>query len=433
MNDRTRIAERIGQVLDEGLGPSPGEELLERRKRALVAYVAARPVSNRLRWGRLAGVAVAAMALLALVGTLVMSLRPSSLSFTIGEQGAPAREGVWVRSGANERVSIDFEDGSRFELYDRSSARVVEATSARVQLDLNNGVVHARIEGREKAKWVVRAGPYQVTVLGTVFSVSWHDESGDLQVEVDKGRVWVEGAELGESGVTLEPGYILQADSAQGHVILRSSPTEPAVKEVIGEVSPAHDGDESDLSHDMIGGDASSEDHEEPATEEQRRDRGRTAEQRPVWQILCEAGDLRGAVAAAEQSGLSEVVQLADMETLWKLAKNARYGRRPLSAAQLLEGIRARFPTSVRARTAAYLLARLALDSKRNPEEARRWLRIYLKEAPGGAFAGEALGHLVEVCTSTGRDAEAASTARVYLERYPQGPFCARAREVLER
>jgi len=82
------------------------------------------------------------------------------------------------------------------------------------------------------------------------------------------------------------------------------------------------------------------------------------------------------------------------------------------------------------ARTAAFLLGRVAEEQDHSLADALRWYDRYLAEAPGGAYAGDALGRkMVLVSTAQGRDS-ARPLAERYLARFPGGPYAAAARDL---
>jgi TolA-binding protein len=87
---------------------------------------------------------------------------------------------------------------------------------------------------------------------------------------------------------------------------------------------------------------------------------------------------------------------------------------------------RERFPGTADAAQAAFLLGRSAA-----PAVAARWFDEYLREAPGGPFAREAAGRLVESHSRAGNHAAARQAASVYLQRYPNGPHAAFARSII--
>jgi len=92
--------------------------------------------------------------------------------------------------------------------------------------------------------------------------------------------------------------------------------------------------------------------------------------------------------------------------------------------------MRNRFSSSANARSAAFLLGRMADDSG-SASAALQWYDVYLSEAPSGSLAAEALGRkMLAVRRIRGRDA-ALGIAEEYLRRYPGGAHAKVARELV--
>jgi hypothetical protein len=130
---------------------------------------------------------------------------------------------------------------------------------------------------------------------------------------------------------------------------------------------------------------------------------------------------------------LPEVVAEADDAELWHLANWARHNRRTGLANRLFEVVRSRRPGSDRAATAAFMLGKSALDLNADPAGARKWLSIYLDEAPAGPLAEEALGRLISASERLGDLRGARRAARQYLDHYPEGTFRAVAKQAVAR
>jgi hypothetical protein len=112
------------------------------------------------------------------------------------------------------------------------------------------------------------------------------------------------------------------------------------------------------------------------------------------------------------------------------LGDAARYAGSSAVAKRAYGAIRTRFASSGEARTAAFLLGRVAEEQDHATVDAVRWYDTYVAEAPGGAFAGDALGRkMVLVSKTQGRDA-ARPLADRYLQRFPGGPYAAAAHDL---
>jgi hypothetical protein len=64
-----------------------------------------------------------------------------------------------------------------------------------------------------------------------------------------------------------------------------------------------------------------------------------------------------------------------------------------------------------------------------SPSAALRWYDTYLAEAPGGPFAGDALGRKM-VISSRGSPTAARALAQEYLRRFPSGTYASAARDL---
>jgi TolA-binding protein len=135
-------------------------------------------------------------------------------------------------------------------------------------------------------------------------------------------------------------------------------------------------------------------------------------------------------MADAERKGFSGICREASGADLLTLAEAARYAGRAERADQALKAVRARFGRGEDTAMAAYLLGRIAAESRRDHSDAAHWFRTYLTERPSGRLSREAEGRLLESLAFMDRRT-AREAARTYLEHYPSGPHAAFARNLL--
>ncbi len=95
-----------------------------------------------------------------------------------------------------------------------------------------------------------------------------------------------------------------------------------------------------------------------------------------------------------------------------------------------LLGVRERLPHSEQSAVAAFTLGRIALE-RESFERAARWFKTYLDELPGGLFAGDAAGLLMQTRSRQGDREAARVEAEHYLSLFPEGPYAAEARQIL--
>jgi TolA-binding protein len=134
-------------------------------------------------------------------------------------------------------------------------------------------------------------------------------------------------------------------------------------------------------------------------------------------------------VAAAELAGIGAAITSRSAPELKALAQAARYTGRTALALRAWHAIRQRFPGHPAAQQAAFFLGRIH-DQQGQAGEARRWLGVYLTEAPSGVYASEALGRQMMLQQKGPADV-AQRSARQYLDRFPNGAYAKAARSIL--
>jgi len=148
------------------------------------------------------------------------------------------------------------------------------------------------------------------------------------------------------------------------------------------------------------------------------------------WAGQLAAGKLEVIVTEAQRWGIDACLAEASSAELSALADAARYTRRGALAKRALLALRQRFAGSRRAAEAAFLLGRLA-EAEEGNAKALAWFERYLGEAPGGAYASEALGREMTLVQQLSGDERAALVAQEYLRRFPSGTYARAARALL--
>jgi TolA-binding protein len=134
---------------------------------------------------------------------------------------------------------------------------------------------------------------------------------------------------------------------------------------------------------------------------------------------------------AAQQRGVDRVLSQAALPDLVALGDAARYTGNTALAQRALQAQRKRFAGSSSSRAAAFLMGRIAEDQQHDGASALNWYNTYLKEAPQGAFAAEALGRRLVLLERTAGTAAARDSAESYLRRFPDGPYARVAQQIL--
>ncbi|MBK7583317.1 MAG: hypothetical protein IPI67_24390 [Myxococcales bacterium] len=267
---------------------------------------------------------------------------------------------------------------------------------------------------RPGARWVVAAGPFRVLVTGTRFAATWDPQSEVLTVSMEEGSVVVSGRcvesralSAGESASFGCRDAVTQADPPR-----MEFPRSPVVETTTPPKQP-------------------------PPRPQPERQVGTSTQSAPPpvaeWNALSREGRFREALAAAETEGFSSLCASMSAEQILQLGNSARLAGSTARVHEAFLSLRRRFPGSGPAATAAFHLGRIAFDGSGDYATAQRWFAAYLAEQPGGGFAEESLGRLMESEHRAGARAAAEASATRYLVRFPNGAHAAFAESLIRK
>jgi hypothetical protein len=411
---------RAGETIRDHDAPEPDRAAyVEARGRFVDAALAVGPARARRR--RHAAFAVAVAAVMVSAVALVFHLRELQrpLGFSTGAARATGVVAEYMVPPAGEDLSVYFSDGSVVTLDPTARARVDRTTSHGASVLVESGTIEANVVHRTDSEWAFVAGPYSVRVTGTAFELSW-DPAGYLDIRMKAGSVEVRGPDaMPPIRVTgsrrFTSGASVSADavaSARNEGQLpRSDGTEPLT---VAGASSAPRAREA-LRPEPIGS--------RPAQE------GETRPER--WSALVARGEYERVLDLAEKTGVDGVLSSANVDDLAALADAARFTRHGSLAERTLDRLRARFSGTGSAKAAAFLLGRMA-DDAGNTSTAISWYETYLREAPGGPLASEALGRRMLALRNQKNVESTRSAAKEYLERFTTGSYAPIAHEILE-
>ncbi|XXX72795.1 tetratricopeptide repeat protein [Sorangium sp. So ce134] len=431
MNERPPLdrLRALGRAQDDELA---AQDLRGARERFLESAAGGSPRPGAARLGPSRPRWIAPAALVALAGAcavlLLVLLPPSrSLSFAVGP--APGQVGAWIAAAEDAPLPVRFSDGTSLELDASARVRVVAADARGARVLLEGGRLTATVTHTATSAWNFNVGPFDVLVTGTRFELSWSPASEELKLVLREGSVAVSGPLVGgrravAAGETLEVFCKEQRfELTRGEPRAAALPppsSAPISAPIAAPIAPAASGPAPAPTGDAAG---------DGATAAKAAD---APPRRPGWRDLAAADRYREAMTAAEAEGFDGLVARASAADLLMLADAARFSGKPARAAAALTATRSRFAGSVEAAKAAFHLGRMAFDQRRSYAEAERWFGVYLEEQPGGSFAQEALGRVIECRELMGSAGGARDAARRYLARYPAGPHAARAERLLE-
>jgi len=334
------------------------------------------------------------------------------LRFEIGPSdpsgdGAPATPGIvgeWIAAPPRSPLPVRFSDGSVVRLEATTRARVIDLESDGSRVLLESGAAHASVVHRDRTRWSVQAGPFEVHVVGTQFEVAWEPARQTFTLTLEEGQVTVSGCALARPRV-VRTGETFQMTCREGEDPLAADaaplappPSPEPTAEALAPVAP----------------------------------RPSPAAPAPGWRQLLAAGHYEEAVAAADEAGLATICATADAESLMRLGDAARFAHRPDRAAAVLREVRRRFhDRDEEASVAAFDLGRIAFDDRAAYADAARWFDVYLRERPAGPLAREASGRRMEALERSGDRAAAVAAAERYLETFPGGPHESLARTLV--
>jgi FecR protein len=391
---RTSVRPPSSARLDRGLAT-----LRARLERG--ALPARRTQGRWLGWSLVGTVAVTALLITGVVRSRPPSTpaAPPPLAYRI--EGGSLVEGGYLREAGGAGVRLFFSEGTAFKLMPgtRSRLRTVDAAGARIAIE--HGTADFQVTPAKDHRWQVDVGPFLVTVKGTMFTVSWDAASERFELALRHGRVTVSGPITGGE-VALEAGQRLTVDLPKGETVIaapKSAPL-PAVEPAAAASAP------SARSAGSVG----------------RSDGGRR------WAAALAAGQLDRILDDATRAGVKATLEKASSDDLLALADAARYRRRMALAREALLAERRRFPESPRSLDATFLLGRVEEASDRGWAKAIEWYDEYLRRAPSGTYASEALGRKMTLTSKVEGASRARPVAEEYLRRFPGGTYAGPAK-----
>ncbi len=368
------------------------------------------------------------VALASLVGASAAAFARRDRAITFEVSNATVNDGGYV-AAAGVDASVRFSDRSELGVERGTRLRVsrLEAHGAHVMLE--GGHLHVRIHPQPQTSWTLDAGPYAVHVTGTEFDLAWRVEDQTLDLRLFKGSVVVDGP-LANGGLKMAAGQHLVAHANDGSLSIadgREATATPAEASTESSaLTPAAASTQPVVAPPVIGTVAS--------TAPGAGSRGGSAavlRGGDGWASRVAHGDFGAVLSEAERRGFDGAVAGASAVDLAALADAARYGRRPDLARRALIAARARFPTAVQARDAAFFLGGRA-GAQKSASLAVDWYDIYLREGPEGAYASQALGRKMALLERTRGLETARPIAIEYLQRFGVGPYAPAARRLLQ-
>ena len=379
--------------------------------------------------GVTAAMAIAAFALAPRV-LQRMHAGPPPLALQVESGAIDAAGAIVPRQGdATARPALRFEDGTVIKLGSETRGRLGNVDGHGAQVAIENGSAHVSVVHKPKARWLINAGPYLITVHGTVFSASWDESQQRLDVKMERGLVSVSGP-VTNGPISVRAGQALTVKLKRSQVLLRDLDRDDVVASLDADADADLDAPSADLTPPSV---ALALTAPTPAVRTRVASLQAKAARQPrlkTWTAALSAGDFDTILEDAERD-IGHTLATRGTEDLAALADAARYRRHDDVARRALLAQRRRFAGSPRAADAAFFLGRLDENGGRGHGPALAWYERYLDEAPRGSYVAEALGRKMIAVEEIHGAAAARNVAEQYLRRFPRGSYAGAARALL--
>jgi transmembrane sensor len=303
---------------------------------------------------------------------------PAPLALADGSRLGPvvvAREAARATWSLSDGSRLSFEPATRWEPLAISPTQFVSS--------LRNGAIAFEVQPNGPRRWLIEAGPVNIEVVGTRFSIR-RDEA-TVTVSVEHGAVLVRGEPVPDTVQKLTAGQSILVEIGEKRTKAASVKGAPVA------ATPAP---------------------------------------RPTWFEHAKKGDYRHAYDALGNAGvMREATHTRALDRLLALADVARLSGHPAEAVAPLERIVNEHPGRPEAALAAVTLGRLFLDQLGRPAQAALMLERALGLGAPSGLREDVRARLVEAHSRAGN----LPAARLALEKYEAEFPAGRRREELSK
>ena len=271
---------------------------------------------------------------------------------------------------------------------------VDEYAATRVQLTLRQGQARLQVAPNPHRRFTVLAADYEVSVIGTRFSVILGQSPGSprVTVQVEQGKVSVRNRKPPYDERILSAHETWTDGTASGEAA--DSPETTASATATDEPSA----EPSSLAPQTTPISASSR-----------------------WREVLHAQGPAAAFNALGPGGLAGAVANAGPKDLFELAEIARINGKLHDCANALNKLRRSYRNDSRAGLASFELGRLRVDSFGDLSGGADALRDAIQLSPNAPFREDAQARLVQLYQRQGQMDQCRSAKQAYLARYPNG------------
>ena len=385
----------------------------------------AKPSVRRSRqWPRLALAALAFSGLCGVVTVVALNYNANRpVTYVVRDVPTTTRD-TFIET-KDRGTEIRFSEGSLVGVMPETGLRILDTKPSGVTLSVERGQVRCNVVHKKNTDWTVRAGPFDIRVIGTNFAAQWQPVSGRFELSLHEGSVDVTGPQLsGTQRVVKGERLVVELHRGTKSLTQGQSPTEVPAGNT-----------ETELTRER----GSAVGEPAPGSEEARKD-GQGESQQSIataaptrsaeqarWEDLARSGRYKDALKIVDGAGFHSVLARSDAAGVRLLADTARMAGAPRKAQQALLTLRNQH--GKKAET-AFLLGKIAADQLGAPAAALVWFDTYLAEEPRGQLREQALGRSLEL-TRRAEGKGARERAKRYLAAYPSGAYAPLAKQVI--
>jgi hypothetical protein len=363
---------------------------------------------------------------------------------------------------------FEFVDGSSIISQPDTNFKVVSNHNDAIAFSLKKGKMSFEVTPNRHRKWTVYCGVISVNVVGTKFKV--RRNKGRVSVDVSRGTVVVKGYGIPgglqklTAGMNLEvaekpdgkrlvnrvgkktaKSFSIQApgDNANPDTIFNAPwmvwestilPAVSSVSTVAKEISctasvyeaqsmAGESTDENGGGENNVQSAVGMMDDPANGRGESRVRGNRKVQPSASWKKLAESGKFGDAYQLLSPETFSNLHDAAWSESeLFAMSDIARATGHMQQSCAALDTLLEKYPHSSRAGLAAYTLARIQLDSLRNPDSGKRYLEQAIESGLSRTLRETAIYRLIQLYREK-NPAKARGFASAYLADYPNGRY----------
>ncbi len=382
---------KLGELAREMADAPVSEDIHAEGRHRIMAAVHSEVVPRKvvpLRAKATLGVFAAAAAF-ALVFWSSTRVRPITYDIV----GGSSFESGYLSASSKQEALVRFSDGSWINAAPGTHLRVDSTTTDGARVLLERGAAAVQVHHGKTSRWAFIAGPFEVQVVGTRFTLAWDPAKEEVDLSLEEGAVKIHSP-LGQGPFVVRKGQKFHASLANKTIrmqdeggVTSSAVDTSASAAAPPQDAPAENGQDNPAEAPQVPAAVDSAPANDSAgavgNPPSSAVKPASTNRQESWQTLVSRGRFQAVVDAAEARGVENCLQSCSVSDVRALADAARYTGHAGIAESSLLAIRQRAPSGNQRSAAAFLLGRIS-ESRGQVGAASRWYENYLAESPGG-------------------------------------------------